>query len=667
MNRLIIFLLGIIAGGALCTAGAQTNAEWERYQEGIRLMDKKRYADAILHFEAVRNVLTKDCNEKIEECKKKIAHIKLKIDDRYINEKTPIYFNCNQCDTIVTLESNNKYKVTVEDYSSGIREAKVSGNKLYISFDQINKSMIEKHESIKISAGEAPNKHELAIELIHKRHPAYIDCKSKNLNLPAEGTTRVLKVDSNTEWMVETSDIETSDAWVNIEQDSSSININVIENSNTTERNTHFIIKSKYDQNINITINIKQLAGNENLSIENGDLKFSANGNVEYVLVQSNDKNWSVKDYPADWCIASRVPGTDSLRIESFENVSGITRKATVQISTATGNKTAGIVIEQPSNEFVPKYAFSKILEGRNLSFGVKAGGNLSIVQATAAGNFCGSMVNYGLGNGTEEAAYNNSIGLSFGLIADIRLYRNLYLKTGLDYTRIRYSNEFSGDVSIMATSEPNVSYFKGVSKNSYKEEYTFDFIEVPLLLSYRFVINRSSCIHLDLGPYISYGISAEMEWAGTTSANMGKYKITGGVLTNEKVNESEYIRQYKRNAHIDLYDKKVKTTTVHTFGANEKFYEVYNFKEAPFNRLNCGLQIGVIYEYGGFCAGLNYKHMFTNMANKKFWESERMEVFNTTIETEEEISGYKQHLSSLSITLSYIFRYKKQNNIINF
>lgn len=667
MNRLIIFLLGIIAGGALYTAGAQTNAEWERYQEGIRLMDKKRYADAILHFEAVRNVLTKDCNEKIEECKKKIAHIKLKIDDRYINEKTPIYFNCNQCDTIVTLESNNKYKVTVEDYSSGIREAKVSGNKLYISFDQINKSMIEKHESIKISAGEAPNKHELAIELIHKRHPAYIDCKSKNLNLPAEGTTRVLKVDSNTEWMVETSDIETSDAWVNIEQDSSSININVIENSNTTERNTHFIIKSKYDQNINITINIKQLAGNENLSIENGDLKFSANGNVEYVLVQSNDKNWSVKDYPADWCIASRVPGTDSLRIESFENVSGITRKATVQISTATGNKTAGIVIEQPSNEFVPKYAFSKILEGRNLSFGVKGGGNLSIVQATAAGSFCGSMVNYGLGNGTEEAAYNNSIGLSFGLIADIRLYRNLYLKTGLDYTRIRYSNEFGGDVSIMATSEPNVSYFKGVSKNSYKEEYTFDFIEVPLLLSYRFVINRSSCIHLDLGPYISYGISAEMEWAGTTSANMGKYKITGGVLTNEKVNESEYIRQYKRNAHIDLYDKKVKTTTVHTFGANEKFYEVYNFKEAPFNRLNCGLQIGVIYEYGGFCAGLNYKHMFTNMANKKFWESERMEVFNTTIETEEEISGYKQHLSSLSITLSYIFRYKKQNNIINF
>lgn len=661
MNRLIIFLLGIIAGGALCTAGAQTNAEWERYQEGIRLMDKKRYADAILHFEAVRNVLTKDCNEKIEECKKKIAHIKLKIDDRYINEKTPIYFNCNQCDTIVTLESNNKYKVTVEDYSSGIREAKVSGDKLYISFDQINKSMIEKHESIKISAGEAPNKHELTIELIHKRHPAYIDCKSKNLNLPAEGTTRVLKVDSNTEWMVETSDIETSDAWVNIEQDSSSININVIENSNTTERNTHFIIKSKHDQNINITINIKQLAGNENLSIENGDLKFSANGNVEYVLVQSNDKNWSVKDYPTDWCIASRVPGTDSLRIESFENVSGITRKATVQISTATGNKTAGIVIEQPSNEFVPKYAFSKILEGRNLSFGVKGGSNLSIVQATAAGNFCGSMVNYGLGNGTEEAAYNNSIGLSFGLIADIRLYRNLYLKTGLDYTRIRYSNEFGGDVSIMATSEPNVSYFKGVSKNSYKEEYTFDFIEVPLLLSYRFVINRSSCIHLDLGPYISYGISAEMDWSGTSSCgNAYKYKIENGIYTSEKLSIVPHQLQYIKTGSIDLYSKKGDVNQTFTLGANRNFPIRYNFKDSPFNKLNTGVQIGITYEYGGFCAGISYKHMLTNMANKKFWESERMEAFSTLDEVNNDISGYEQRIGSLSVTLSYIFRYKK-------
>lgn len=80
------------------------------------------------------------------------------------------------------------------------------------------------------------------------------------------------------------------------------------------------------------------------------------------------------------------------------------------------------------------------------------------------------------------------SLQYNAGAYVHIPIIRSLYVKTGLQYTA------------------------KGV-KGKGRENNRIDanYIELPLLLSYRYDFNRNTQLQVNVGPYFAYGISGEI------------------------------------------------------------------------------------------------------------------------------------------------------------
>ena len=90
--------------------------------------------------------------------------------------------------------------------------------------------------------------------------------------------------------------------------------------------------------------------------------------------------------------------------------------------------------------------------------------------------------------------------------------------------------------------------------------------------------------------------------------------------------------------------------------GNNADILKSYELDSSPFHRLNFGIRMGASYEYAGISIGVEYNLMLTNMANKKFWEGDRLTIFDQTSGVV--MSGYKQKNSYLGVKLAYTFRY---------
>lgn len=109
----------------------------------------------------------------------------------------------------------------------------------------------------------------------------------------------------------------------------------------------------------------------------------------------------------------------------------------------------------------------------------------------------------------------------------------------------------------------------------------------------------------------------------------------------------------------LDMYSKHQTVTSVAESGAGIQSAQnsEYDFEKSPYNPLNYGLRFGLTYELSGFQLGVHYNLPLSNMANDAFWNSNRIPVINGKI-GENNMSGYKQKISCLSVTLGYVFRY---------
>lgn len=65
---------------------------------------------------------------------------------------------------------------------------------------------------------------------------------------------------------------------------------------------------------------------------------------------------------------------------------------------------------------------------------------------------------------------------------------------------------------------------------------------------------------------------------------------------------------------------------------------------------------MGLAYEYAGISFSVEYNLMFTNMAEKKFWEGERWKIFRQDAPIN--MTGYKQYNNYLQLKIGYTFRY---------
>lgn len=308
---------------------------------------------------------------------------------------------------------------------------------------------------------------------------------------------------------------------------------------------------------------------------------------------------------------------------------------------------------------FADSMFYNRELGGRRLSFGVQAGYVMPFPMSSSGGGFTGSAVNYSLGDSREDVDYTSQGGFTVGLFADLKLYKNFYLMAGVNYMMMKYKNTFSQpfDNRILRTMGSNVYYINS-STNNYEEKYTQSMIEVPVLASYRFVLTKTGSLHINVGPYVSFGLNSKMDFSGSS-------EYSGNIYLKNFDNTVDFDRAlgiFSSSDHVsgefNMYKKRqsFEKTTETSSSIGSAYISEETFTKSPFKRFNYGLKFGLTYELRGFQIGACYILQLSNMANNEFWESTRIPI---TVRTGENVmSGYKYRLNALEIKVGYIFRY---------
>lgn len=300
---------------------------------------------------------------------------------------------------------------------------------------------------------------------------------------------------------------------------------------------------------------------------------------------------------------------------------------------------------------------YKRILGGHNVSFGVTAGYLFPFVSSSAGGGYTGSPINYSIGDSRENVDYTSQSGFTAGIFTDIRLYKNIYINSGINYTHIKYSNNFSQLINdAFVDADENYVYLGNV-KADYKENYTFNMIEIPILVSYRFVLSKNSSLQLNLGPYFNFGLSAKMKVSGSAESEGNTYGRWGLVMDSTPL--GDFYANNHLDTEFDLYSKdfEFKKTYEYQGGSSRDSYEKYVMESKPYNRFNYGLKAGITYELRGFQLGIGYSFQLSNMGNTEFWESTRIPIINGQVGTNN-MSGYKHRIHTLELKLGYVFRY---------
>ena len=305
---------------------------------------------------------------------------------------------------------------------------------------------------------------------------------------------------------------------------------------------------------------------------------------------------------------------------------------------------------------FADSLFYNRMLGGHKISFGINVGYLQPFVSSKGNGGFTGSPVNYSLGNAHENVSYSSQSGFTVGIMTDIKLYKNFYFMTGINFSQYKYTNTFNWNFENIVVRSVMSQIYRGNMQANYKENYTINTLELPLLASYCIVLTKTGSLHLNFGPYIQYGLSAKMKLSGSSECNGKVFRRIGTDYSQEMGTFSE---TNHTSAEFNLYSKSfeyVKTTeSAMNLGHEQK--SEYDYEESPYKKLNFGLKFGVAYELRGFQLSLNYNLQLSNMANKTFWESARIPIFNNQV-GENNMSGYKHRIHSFEIKLGYIFRY---------
>lgn len=301
---------------------------------------------------------------------------------------------------------------------------------------------------------------------------------------------------------------------------------------------------------------------------------------------------------------------------------------------------------------------YNRILGGRNISFGVNVGYVVPFASSSSGGGFTGSAINYGLGDNREDVSYSSQTGFTAGLSVDVRLYKNFYLTSGVNYTQVKYTNKFEQPINDAIIKTINRNVYQGNVTNNYKEDYTVGWLEIPILASYRFVLTKTGSLHLNFGPYFSIGLHSKMKLSGSSEVSGNIYGKTFGEIDYSK-SLGTFSQTYHIEGDFNMYNKQLSYVRTSESGMNigaEQRSE-YEFAKSPYKRFNYGLKAGITYELRGFQIGALYSVQLSNMANSDFWESSRVPIMFNSVGANN-MSGYKHRIHTLEIKLGYILRY---------
>lgn len=618
------------------SCGEKLKTARELQKSGVASKDVTKLNKAVYMYRLVSQCdpdVKNQCNKEINAINKVIKSLKPDLSISTAEVSIPYQGGARQIDVV----ANGKWKI--EGEQDWLKTETFENNSFAVNCLEANNSTREKSATIYVKSGDIFK----SLKVVQEARPEYIEVGAQNVSFPSSGADDVIKIESNAKW-----DVSSVPSWCKIEKTSNGEGIRIIvkPNDKVSDRIADITV---YSPKESVTIRISQGAGEEHLTLSQNNLIFNSEGDEHYLKVYTDADNWFVGDYPT-WMHVERV-GTDSIKIKCGQNIpNGETRSGSVQIK--TDRQTAGVMISQspryPQDLIFPE---SKVIGGRNISFGFSASCYLPFVSTSAGGDYVGSVVDYGLGTSAENASYKSAIGYSFGAFADIRLYKNIFLTAGVNFTQIKYKNEFNKNTTYTMP-RSSYEYMRGEVQNSYTESYTHTMIEVPILASYRFKTGRVSHVQLNVGPVLNFGLSAKMNLSGNTDCET--MKIYNNV-THQPVDNSNYLRHTAVNADYNLYQPCVQWNEMYTTGNDAAVPHHDEFQSAPFKKVNCGLRFGVAYEYAGISFALTYTQMLTNMAQKNYWENDRFTVLNNSDTT---MKGYSHRLNTLEFKLAYTLRY---------
>lgn len=615
------------------------------YQEGNTLVDQGKLEKAKSKFQQVIHCGN---NLYVPDSEKRIAWI-----DRVLRKPStakPFSLSDNKVvipyqggQDVITVDGNGSWTAFVNDKSVGWCKIKKEKGKIYI-VSEANENSTDRSCEVVVRMGGKTR----TVVVKNEKAPEMLVPSVENLTFPYKGETNTVEIRSNTNWKV--TDVP---GWVVSTKENGKIKLTALANDNNVERSAEIKVESSTKT---VIINLYQGAGLDHLAFSKNDLHFGPDGGDEYVQILTDAQDWRFGDFP-HWCQVTKV-ADNLLKIHCTPNEPiNLNREASVNVT--TGKQTLGINVCQEAKPLVaviPNFGIG----GRAISFGISAGYLFPNIINSSGGDFTGSVVNYALGDNRENASYKSSGGFNIGLFADIRIYKNFYLKPGVEFTLYKYKNYFSGDVEIFTLGDTKNYYFKGNAQNQYQESYTFNEIEIPVIASYRIPVTKISHLQINIGPTIRYGLSAKMEISGNTDANkMGSYKIVNNQRTDIVYSQGLTTSlNYSGSGELNLYKSRMKYSETYSdeFLTNGVIPKDCDLEDSPLKKLNFGARLGVSYEYAGISFGMEYNIMLSNAANEKYWNSERWRIFDKGADVL--VSGYKQRNNYFSVKIGYTFRY---------
>lgn len=624
-----VFVILILLFINICVH-AQSSSELFRKANELRELGK--WEEAIEMYTRTKEL---DSNY-VKDCDYWIEHILIIID----SSKDELRLSSNVLDIPyqggtheVIIYTDDVWSATCE--ASWLSIKKVKDDILQINCDELNPYVLPRTAFVKVLSGSRVEN----ITVTQAGAPEYLFASSNTINFLYTGGQEYVAIESNSDWIV-----SSRPSWCIVEKNANGVNILIDPNTDIDERKGDIIISTL--SGISNTIRVSQSASEFHAEFSKNTLHFSDAGGVDTIKVYSDNRKWRIMDYPY-WCSAKMV--SDSLIVVYCVPNEPIGQPREGGVKIALGNTSQVISIYQelkPKPEYTP---IAKLVQGRDFSFGLSTSYVIPIVSAKSSSEFTLSAVNYSLGDQREQVAYQSKGGFSIGAYMDARIYKNLYITPTVYYTRYSYQNKF--DEFFFRRCNWNGTLIEGNTANIYHEDYQLNYVDVSLPLSYRLPLGTKSFFGINAGLVVSKAFNSRMKLNGnTTSSFMDYVGIVGDTGDNGW--------HYSLEGDLDLLAANGLYTVIYTGDDQSSIPIIHpaDILSAPLKSISFGSILGVSYEYRGFAISIDYYAMLNNIANSKFWDSERFEIF--TFGSDVLMSGYKQRNHRLQITLSYTLRY---------
>lgn len=405
---------------------------------------------------------------------------------------------------------------------------------------------------------------------------------------------------------------------------------------------------------------IKKVGGDK-LGLSHSNIVFTPEGNTVEIGVFGAHGNVEVTGIPG-WCTYEKIDknGDMYIAITSFTNDTKYKRTGVVtvksDIKTATLNVSQDYIIKETTNN---TYSITTPPDGGGVDNGkgfyIAFRGGINIPKfKVSSSNVLTSVMDYGLTDvsgmtNSETPNYKSSVGLELEMLMDIRLSKHLFLETGLGYSRYIINNTFSNNrlvYTIHQSGYDDKYYFD----YNYKEKYKMSYINIPLMLNYRFQLGKKIYMGIHTGLVFGIGVSGKLELEGNVDYELYK--------TNDDENYW-YSKSYVEGT-VDLFSTSYDLSQQYTTGSCPQYYYRGNNNAAPYKKINYSWDMGLDFDLGIFQVGMHYSLGLSNMANDEYWTSgDRvcgLLFLGDMIKSYAQIRDYKQKMSVFNVVIGFKF-----------